>query len=167
VDVNFKRKTYWCTSRPILILRIGFVTVITSSPKVSPSAVNFINILRAQFFVQKFVQSLQRFYRHLVERIWSEVSTSAQPRSLLDSNEFGVVLGVVATALAPHPQCYRFNTSEMMRCKIVYYLKCINKATSVLRMRLLHVVAFSKKLRWLAQTKVITLKTQLHAVNAR
>jgi len=34
-------------------------------------------------------------------------------------------------------------------------------------MRLLHVVAFSKKLRWLAQTKVITLKTQLHAVNAR
>jgi len=34
-------------------------------------------------------------------------------------------------------------------------------------MRLLHVVAFSKKLPWLAQTKVITLKTQLHAVNAR
>jgi len=28
-------------------------------------------------------------------------------------------------------------------------------------MRLLHVVAFSKKLPWLAQTKVITLKTQL------
>ncbi len=39
-------------------------------------------------------------------------------------------------------------------------------ATSVLRMRLLHVVAFSMKLRWLAQTKIITLKTQLHAVNA-
>jgi len=34
-------------------------------------------------------------------------------------------------------------------------------------MRLLHVVAFSKKLSWLAQTKVITLKTRLHAVNAR
>jgi len=34
-------------------------------------------------------------------------------------------------------------------------------------MGLLHVVAFSKKLRWLAQAKVITLKTQLHAVNAR
>jgi len=34
-------------------------------------------------------------------------------------------------------------------------------------MHLLHVVAFSKKLRRLAQTKVITLKTQLHAVNAR
>jgi len=33
-------------------------------------------------------------------------------------------------------------------------------------MRLLHVVAFSKKLRWLAQTKTITLKTQLHAINA-
>jgi len=33
-------------------------------------------------------------------------------------------------------------------------------------MRLLHVVAFSKKLSWLAQTKVIILKTQLHAVNA-
>jgi len=28
-------------------------------------------------------------------------------------------------------------------------------------------IAFSKKLRWLAQTEVITLKTQLHAVNAR
>jgi hypothetical protein len=33
-------------------------------------------------------------------------------------------------------------------------------------MRLLHVVLFSKKLRWLAETKVITLKTQLHSVNA-
>jgi len=31
---------------------------------------------------------------------------------------------------------------------------------------LLHVVAFSKKLRWLTQTKVISLKTQLHAVSA-
>jgi len=27
--------------------------------------------------------------------------------------------------------------------------------------------AFSKKLPWLTQTKVITLKTQLHALNAR
>jgi len=44
-------------------------------------------------------------------------------------------------------------------------LNCV--AMSVLRMRLLHVVGFSKKLRWLAQTKLITLKTQLHAVNAR
>jgi len=34
-------------------------------------------------------------------------------------------------------------------------------------MRLLHAVAFSKKLRWLAQTKVISLKTQLHAATAR
>jgi len=33
-------------------------------------------------------------------------------------------------------------------------------------MRLLNAVAFSKKLRWLAQAKVISLKTQLHAVNA-
>jgi len=33
-------------------------------------------------------------------------------------------------------------------------------------MRLPHGVAFSKKLRWLTQIKVITLKTQLHAVNA-
>jgi hypothetical protein len=40
-------------------------------------------------------------------------------------------------------------------------------ATRVLCMRLLHVVAFSKKLRWLAYTKVIALKTQQHAVNAR
>jgi hypothetical protein len=31
-------------------------------------------------------------------------------------------------------------------------------------MRLLHEVAFSKKLSWLAQTKVNTLKKQLHAV---
>jgi hypothetical protein len=34
-------------------------------------------------------------------------------------------------------------------------------------MHLLHAVAFSKKFPWLAQTKVITLKMQLHAVNAR
>jgi len=33
--------------------------------------------------------------------------------------------------------------------------------------RLLHAVAFSKKLPWFEQIKVITLKTQLHAVNAR
>jgi len=39
-------------------------------------------------------------------------------------------------------------------------------AMNVLRMRLLHAVGFSKRLRWLAQTKVITFKTQLHAVNA-
>ncbi len=44
-------------------------------------------------------------------------------------------------------------------------LSCV--ATSVLRMRLLHAVAFSKKLPWLAQTKVITSKTKTHAVNAR
>ncbi len=44
-------------------------------------------------------------------------------------------------------------------------LSCV--ATSVLRMRLLHAVAFSKKLRWLAQKMVITLKTLMHAVNAR
>jgi len=43
-------------------------------------------------------------------------------------------------------------------------LSCV--ATSVLRILLLHVVAFSKKLPWLTQTKVIFLKTQLHAVNA-
>jgi len=47
---------------------------------------------------------------------------------------------------------------------VILLLSCV--ATIVLRMRLLHVVAFSKKLRWLDQTKVITLKTQLHAVNA-
>jgi len=46
-----------------------------------------------------------------------------------------------------------------------HYLSCV--ATVVLRMRLLHFVACSKQLCWLAQTKVITLKTQLHAVNAR
>ncbi len=44
-------------------------------------------------------------------------------------------------------------------------LNCVS--TSVLRMRLLHVVAFSKKLRWLAQIKGFTLKTQLDAVKAR
>ncbi len=32
---------------------------------------------------------------------------------------------------------------------------------------LLHAAVFSKKLRWLAQTKVISLKMQLHAVNVR
>jgi len=39
-------------------------------------------------------------------------------------------------------------------------------ATAVFSVRLLHAVAFSKKLPWLAQTKVISLKTQPHAVNA-
>jgi len=32
---------------------------------------------------------------------------------------------------------------------------------------LLHVIAFSKKLPWFEPIKVITLKTQLHAVNVR
>ncbi len=44
-------------------------------------------------------------------------------------------------------------------------LSCV--ATSVLRMRLLHAVAFSKKLPWLSHTKVISSKTKTHAVNAR
>ncbi len=58
------------------------------------------------------------------------------------------------------------NLKMKRRCSLsqVRPLSCI--ATSVLRMRLLHVVEFSKKLRWLAQTKVITLKMQLHAINA-
>ena len=33
--------------------------------------------------------------------------------------------------------------------------------------RILHAVAFSKKLLWVAQTNVITLKTQMHAIHAR
>jgi len=37
---------------------------------------------------------------------------------------------------------------------------------SVLRMRLLHEVAFRKILPWFEQTKVISLKTQPHTVNA-
>ena len=56
-----------------------------------------------------------------------------------------------------------FDIPQPVNCE--QSLSCV--ATSVLRMRLLHVVAFSKKLRWLAQTKVITLKTQLRAVDAR
>ncbi len=55
-------------------------------------------------------------------------------------------------------------SNSMEEPLFLYHKKCV--ATSVLRMRLLHVVAFSKRSRWLAQTKVITLKTQLHAVNA-
>ena len=43
----------------------------------------------------------------------------------------------------------------------IVLLSCV--ATSVLRMRLLHAVAFSKKLRWLTQT---FLKTKLHSLNA-
>jgi len=60
-------------------------------------------------------------------------------------------------------------TSEVVKRvpKIIILLLLSCFATSVLRMRLLHVFAFSKKLRWLAQTNVISLKTQLHAVNAR
>ena len=40
-------------------------------------------------------------------------------------------------------------------------------ATRVFNVLLLHTVAFSKKLLWLTQTSVITLKTQTLAVNAR
>jgi len=51
--------------------------------------------------------------------------------------------------------------------KVVDFIPLSCVATSVLRMRLLDAVAFSKKLHWLALTKVITLKTQPHSVNAR
>jgi len=44
-------------------------------------------------------------------------------------------------------------------------LSCV--AIRVYSVRLLYVVSFSKKLRWLAKTKVISLKMQQHAVNAR
>jgi hypothetical protein len=64
---------------------------------------------------------------------------------------------------------FRINVMRKLRILSVViaflYLSCV--ATSVLRMRLLHAVAFSKKLPWLAQTKVITSKTKTHAVNAR
>ena len=40
-------------------------------------------------------------------------------------------------------------------------------ATCVFNVRLLHAVAFSKKLLWLDQINVITLKTQTYAVNSR
>jgi hypothetical protein len=39
--------------------------------------------------------------------------------------------------------------------------------TVVFDMRSLHAFAFSKLFPWLAQIRVITLKMQLHAVNAR
>ena len=38
-------------------------------------------------------------------------------------------------------------------------------ATRGFNMRLLHAIAFLKKLLWLAQTIVITQKTQTHSVN--
>jgi len=44
-------------------------------------------------------------------------------------------------------------------------LNCV--ATHVFSMRFMHEVAFLKYLPWFAQTSVITLKTQMHAVNAR
>ena len=61
-------------------------------------------------------------------------------------------------------QNYFYTDQEFNTAKLII-LSCV--ATSVSRMHLLHVVAFSKKLRWLDQTKVITLKTKLHAVNGR
>jgi hypothetical protein len=54
----------------------------------------------------------------------------------------------------------RFNTFSFQ-----HTLSCV--ATRVFSVRSLHAVDFSKKLRWLALTKVITLETQLYAVNAR
>jgi len=56
-------------------------------------------------------------------------------------------------------------SDDEKKTRLLRLLSCV--ATSVLRMRLLHAVMFSKKLRWLTQTKVITVKTQLHVVNAR
>jgi len=44
-----------------------------------------------------------------------------------------------------------------------YTLSCV--ATVVFSVRLLHAIAFSKKLRWFEPTKVITLKTQTLAVH--
>jgi len=52
-----------------------------------------------------------------------------------------------------------------IHCAIRKNLSCI--ATRVFSGRLLHDVAFSKKLLWFEKTKVITLKMQLDAVNAR
>ncbi len=53
--------------------------------------------------------------------------------------------------------------SLKLTCSYHFLEKCLNKdvETVVFSVRLLHAVAFSKKLRWLAQTKVITLKTLL------
>ncbi len=56
---------------------------------------------------------------------------------------------MILVDIPPHSNDSRYS----VECTLSYV------ATSVLRMRLLHVVAFSKKLRWLAKTKVISLKT--------
>jgi len=70
----------------------------------------------------------------------------------------------------------RLNTSRFFNLYIYYSTKMIEHFRNCIKLtviklrcdeRLLHVVAFSKKLRWSAQTNVITLKTLLHAVNAR
>jgi hypothetical protein len=57
-----------------------------------------------------------------------------------------------------------WSTSKLM-APYFLHLSCV--ATSVLRMRLLHAIAFSKKLLWFGSTNVISLKTQPYAVNAR
>ncbi len=65
------------------------------------------------------------------------------------------------------PIYYVTKICEFVKFWLLYFLGLSCVATCVFCLSLLDVVAFSKKLRWFAQTKVISLKTQLHAVNAR
>jgi len=59
--------------------------------------------------------------------------------------------------------CIRIIRHLQITCEHIN-LSCV--ATVVFSVRFLHAIAFSKKLPWFEPTNVISLKMQLHAVNA-
>ncbi len=83
------------------------------------------------------------------------------------NNQFWSIIRTGKTLMLKNPMFLKLghSSSPFMVSWKTCNLSCV--ATRIFSMRLLHAVAFSKKLSWFEPTNVITLKTQLHAVNAR
>jgi len=71
---------------------------------------------------------------------------------------------VISLKMQPHAGSGCVKRSSQRSLKVVDLSRI---ATRIFSVCLMHAIASSKKLCWLVQTKVITLKMQPHAVNAR
>jgi hypothetical protein len=120
----------------------------------------FLNLPSLSFIFQFFsscnlhsnliiISSLQNVSFHWEKNLFKEDEWSftflQQSKSTLKNEIVSIV------------RCSNLTLRSRIRFSATLKLRCDERFTH----------AFSNKLHWLAQTKVITLKTQLHAVNAR
>jgi len=98
-------------------------------------------------------------YETEFNRLWNETAFLVL---IVNCKTEVIWVGLVYLSLAFDPYEHLYSTGLTLKHLT---LSCV--ATRVFSVRLLRAVAFSKKLPWFEPTNVISLKTQLHAVNAR